>query len=78
MGKAYGMSEQRRSEDQENLGDEDVDRVAKRARLLPEEQVAGSDDPEAQAAAVLAESDERTEDPQGTRRESSQTPDHRK
>ena len=31
--------------------------------LLPEELAAGSEDPEAQAAAVLADSDERTEDP---------------
>lgn len=39
--------------------DPDDDRVASRAELLPEEQVAGSDDPDAQAAAVLEESDER-------------------
>ncbi len=37
----------------------DDDRVADRAELLPEEQAAGSDDPEAQAEAILAESDER-------------------
>lgn len=41
--------------------DPDGDRVASRAELLPEEQTAGSDDPEAQAAAVLEESDERTQ-----------------
>lgn len=40
--------------------DPDDDRVASRAELLPEEQAAGSDDPEAQAAAILDESDERT------------------
>lgn len=40
--------------------DVDDDRVAHRAELLPEEQVVGSDDPEAQARAILAESDERT------------------
>ena len=40
---------------------------------LPE-RVAGSDDPEAQAAEILRESDERTDDPSGTRAESSQTP----
>jgi hypothetical protein len=41
----------------------DDDRVAERAsELLPEEQAAGSDDPEAQAEAILAESDERTTD----------------
>jgi hypothetical protein len=36
------------------------DRVKNRAdHLLPEERVAGSDDPDAQAEAILAESDER-------------------
>jgi hypothetical protein len=35
--------------------------VGARAELLPEERAAGSDDPEAQAAAILAESDERTD-----------------
>ncbi len=40
------------------------DRVEQRASdLLPEEQAAGSADPEAQAAAILAESDEREEAP---------------
>lgn len=48
--------------------------VETRSELLPEEQVAGSDDPEAQAAAILADSDERTEDPDGTRDDSVQTP----
>jgi formate dehydrogenase subunit gamma len=38
----------------------DQDRVHQRARdLLPEERAAGSDDPEAQAEAILADSDER-------------------
>lgn len=43
---------------------EDVDEaaVASRAELLPEEQVAGSDDPRAQAEAILAESEERAAD----------------
>lgn len=36
------------------------DRVARRAELLPEEEVHGSEDPEAQAAAILADSEERT------------------
>lgn len=75
-GTAYGMETQREPEDPEAIGREDSDRVAKRAQLLPEEQAVGSDDPEAQAAAVLADSDERTEDPQGTRGTYSQTPDH--
>lgn len=52
----------------------DQDRVASRAELLPEEQAAGSQDPEEQAEAILEESDERTEDPEGTREESHQTP----
>lgn len=52
----------------------EAERVAERAELLPEEQEAGSDDPQDQAAAILEESDERVEDPEGTRRDSSQTP----
>jgi hypothetical protein len=40
------------------------DRVEQRAAdLLPEERTAGSADPEAQAAAILADSDEREERP---------------
>jgi hypothetical protein len=54
---------------------EDADRIATRAELLPEEEAAGSDDPEAQAEAILEESDERVDDPEGTRHESTQTPD---
>lgn len=53
----------------------DEDRIAHRAELLPEERAAGTDDPQAQAEAILAESDERTEQPEETRRESVQTPD---
>ncbi|WP_422769069.1 hypothetical protein ACN28C_20070 [Plantactinospora sp. WMMC1484] len=42
------------------MSDETGDRVENRAaHLLPEERAAGSDDPEAQAEAVLAESDRR-------------------
>ncbi|WP_433387167.1 hypothetical protein [Micromonospora sp. KLBMP9576] len=40
----------------------DQERVESRAHLLPEEAAAGSDDPRAQAAAILAESDIREED----------------
>ena len=53
--------------------------VDERAELLPEEQVAGSADPRAQAAAVLQESEDRTEHPdpdastQSGRRASSDT-----
>jgi len=53
----------------------DDERIESRAQLLPEEQAAGSDDPGAQAEQILAESDERTDDPEGTRAESTQTPD---
>jgi len=52
----------------------DDERVESRAQLLPEEEVAGSDDPTAQAAAILADSDERTERREETMRESHQTP----
>jgi hypothetical protein len=38
------------------------DRVASRASLLPEEIAAGSADPEAQAEAILADSDKRSSD----------------
>jgi hypothetical protein len=37
----------------------DDDRIRDRAELLPEELSAGSDDPEAQAEAVLQDSDDR-------------------
>jgi hypothetical protein len=52
----------------------DAEMVGSRADLLPEEQAAGSDDAEAQAEAILEESEERTQDPGGTRNESTQTP----
>lgn len=51
----------------------DHDRIERRAELLPEEQAAGSEDPTAQAEAILEESDERTADSEETRHES--TPD---
>jgi len=53
----------------------DESRIDSRAELLPEEQDAGSDDPRAQAEAILEESDERTNAPEETRHESTQTPD---
>jgi hypothetical protein len=49
-------------------------RIDSRADLLPEEVAAGSDDPHDQAEAILEDSDERTDDPEGTRHESTQTP----
>ena len=52
----------------------DSSRVDRRAELLPEERAAGSDNPHDQAEEILQESDERTQDPKGTREESSQTP----
>ena len=52
---------------------ETADRVEKRAELWPEEASAGSEDPQAQAEAILAESDERTDFPAETRHESQQT-----
>ena len=53
----------------------DRERFQERAdELLPEERAAGSDDPEAQAQAILEESDERTEHPAETQHESTQTP----
>ncbi len=53
----------------------DQSRTDERATLLPEEQAVGSDDPQAQARAVLEDSDERTAQPEKTKRESVQTPD---
>ncbi len=52
--------------------DADSERVAERAHLLPEEIAAGSADPTAQAEQILAESDDRTDNPERTQRESSQ------
>lgn len=42
---------------------EDARHVAERAALLPEEQAAGSDAPQEQAALLLEESEDRTEHP---------------
>lgn len=60
----------------EAAGDRDAERVQQRAsELLPEEVAAGSEVPLEQAEAILAESDDRTDDPEGTRREYQQTMD---
>ncbi len=56
-------------------GHHSKDPIQTRAELLPEEQAAGSDDPEMQARAILAESEARTEHPERSRDESTQTPD---
>jgi hypothetical protein len=53
----------------------DESRIDLRADLLPEERAAGSDDPEAQAEAILEESDDRTDHPARTQRESVQSPE---
>lgn len=50
-------------------------RVEARAQLFPEELAAGSDDPHRQAEIILEDSDARTADPEGTKHDSSQTPD---
>ena len=52
----------------------DQERVAERAHLLPEEIAAGSDDPERQAEMILEDSDRRTDHPDETRHDSTQTP----
>ena len=51
------------------------DAVETRANLLPEEVAAGSDDPEAQAEAILKESQDRTLHPEESSNSSSQTSD---
>lgn len=53
----------------------DATHIERRAGLLPEEEAAGSEDPEGQAEAILEESEERTQHPEETRRASTQTPD---
>lgn len=54
------VSEQAHRDRDPDVAEQAVD---SRALLLPEERAAGSDDARAQAAAILAESDERTEHP---------------
>jgi hypothetical protein len=51
-------------------GDPRVERRA--SELLPEEKEAGSDDPEAQAAQILAESDQRMSQPRAVERRTSE------
>ena len=48
------------------------DQVQMRAELLPEEKAAGSEDPQAQARAILEESERRVLAPEETREESTQ------
>lgn len=59
--------------DPDDLNDRDS-RIQERALLLPEERAAGSDDPEAQAAAILADSDLREDHPEQTQQDSPQSP----
>ena len=49
--------------------------VGRHRALLPEERAAGSDDPERESEVILEDSDERTEHPEQTKRDSVQTPD---
>jgi hypothetical protein len=58
-------SPDRKDEESPDGNDEETQarHVASRAELLPEELAVGSDDPQAQAEAILAESEERTEHP---------------
>lgn len=66
--------ESRRSDVPSGASAAEQERVQSRSELLPEERAAGSDDPEEQAKAILAESDERTDDPVATQQESVQSP----
>jgi hypothetical protein len=52
---------------------DDDARIASRAELLPEEETAGSEDPTHQAEEILRDSDERTDHPEETGAESTQT-----
>jgi hypothetical protein len=57
----------------------DAERIEQRAsELLPEEVAAGSEVPREQAEAILAESDDRTDHPERTQRESNQTMDDKR
>jgi hypothetical protein len=49
--------------------------VKRRAHLLPEEERVGSDDPEAEAEAILEESEHRQRDRSGTATEHRRSPD---
>ncbi len=51
----------------------DPNRTETRAALLPEEERVGSEDRELQAQAILADSDERTENPEAGAEGSTQT-----
>jgi hypothetical protein len=64
-----------KSPEEDPTADAQEERIQHRADLLPEEREAGSDDPVEQARAILEESDERTDHPEETRHESTQTPD---
>lgn len=50
-------------------------RIESRAHLLPEEEADSAAAARKQAEIILADSDERTADPEGTKRQSGQTPD---
>jgi len=53
--------------DEHDVGRDDeteAQHLARRAELLPEELAVGSDDPQAQAEAIMGEAEERTEHPE--------------
>ena len=58
----------------QGMSEVDAERISERADLWPEELAAGSDNPEAQAEAILADSDRRTDQPEQTQDESPQSP----
>ncbi len=60
------------SDEHDRRRDEEL--VAERAELLPEEETVGSVDPERQAEEILRDSQSRTDDPEGTQRDSVQSP----
>lgn len=65
--------------DEQHDAERDEQRIGQRAsELLPEEAAVGSEVPLEQAEAILAESDERTDDPEGTQREYHQTFDDKR
>lgn len=70
-GRPVASSGMTQTPDEQDVDERDVDT---RAILLPEEQAVGSEAPREQAEAILEESLERTEDPEGTRHRSHQTP----
>jgi len=61
--RAEDVTPDRTEHDTEHDTERDAQRVASRSELLPEEKVAGSEDPQTQAEVILEDSEERTEVP---------------